>query len=67
MTTFWDITPCSLVEVDRRFSGEYCLLHQGDEAKLHKSAVAEIDVSSILITTVQLSFGDDSLVGYNAV
>jgi hypothetical protein len=23
MTTFWDIAPCSLVEIDRRFSGAY--------------------------------------------
>jgi hypothetical protein len=31
MTAFWDIVPCSLVEVDRRFRGAYCLHHQGDE------------------------------------
>jgi hypothetical protein len=30
-TAFWDIAPCSLVEVDRRFRGAYCLLHHGDE------------------------------------
>jgi hypothetical protein len=29
MTTFWDIAPCSLVEVNRRFIGPYCLHHQG--------------------------------------
>jgi hypothetical protein len=28
MTPFWDIPPCSLAEVDRRFRGAYCL--QGD-------------------------------------
>jgi hypothetical protein len=28
---FWDIAPCSLVVVDRRFRGSYCLHHQGDE------------------------------------
>jgi hypothetical protein len=28
MTAFWDIVPCSLVEVDRRFRGAYCLHHQ---------------------------------------
>jgi hypothetical protein len=27
MTAFWDVTPCSLVEVDLRFRGEYCLHH----------------------------------------
>jgi hypothetical protein len=26
MTAFWDIVPCSLVEVDRRFRGEYFIL-----------------------------------------
>jgi hypothetical protein len=24
MTAFWNIAPCSLVEVERRFSGIYC-------------------------------------------
>jgi hypothetical protein len=30
MTAFWDIAPCSLVEVDRRFRSAYCLHHQGE-------------------------------------
>jgi hypothetical protein len=29
---FWDMAPCSLVAVDRRFRGAYCLHHQGDES-----------------------------------
>jgi hypothetical protein len=28
---FWDIAPCSHVEVDRRFRGAYCLHHQDDQ------------------------------------
>jgi hypothetical protein len=28
MVAFWDIAPCSLVEVDRRFRGAFCL-YQG--------------------------------------
>jgi hypothetical protein len=32
MAVFWDIAPCSLVEVDRRFKGRYCLHQQGDES-----------------------------------
>jgi hypothetical protein len=28
LTAFWDIPPCSLVEIDRRFRGAYCLHHQ---------------------------------------
>jgi hypothetical protein len=31
MTVFWDVAPCSLVEVDRHFRGAYGLHHQGDE------------------------------------
>jgi hypothetical protein len=27
----WDITSCSLVEVDLRFRGAYCLHFQGDD------------------------------------
>jgi hypothetical protein len=29
MTVFWDIAPCSLVEVDGRFSGAYCAPNGG--------------------------------------
>jgi hypothetical protein len=28
LRVFWDIAPCSHVEVDRRFRGAYCLHHQ---------------------------------------
>jgi hypothetical protein len=31
MTGFWDNASCSLVEIDSRFTGAYCLHHQGDE------------------------------------
>jgi hypothetical protein len=30
ITVFWDVAPCSLVEVYRRFGGAYCLQLQGD-------------------------------------
>jgi hypothetical protein len=30
MTVFWDIAPCSLADIDRRFTGAYCLHHQGE-------------------------------------
>jgi hypothetical protein len=29
-TTFSDVAPCSLVDIDRRFGGTYCLHHQGN-------------------------------------
>jgi hypothetical protein len=28
---FWAVAPCSHVEVDRRFTGAYCLHHQCDD------------------------------------
>jgi hypothetical protein len=28
---FWDVAPCSLVEVYRRFRGACCLHYQGDD------------------------------------
>jgi hypothetical protein len=31
MAIFWDVSPCSLVEVHRRFRGACCFHHQGDE------------------------------------
>jgi hypothetical protein len=32
MTVFWDVAPCSLVEVYECLRGAYCVHHQGDEA-----------------------------------
>jgi hypothetical protein len=26
MTAFWDVAPCSLMEVHRRFRGAYCII-----------------------------------------
>jgi hypothetical protein len=30
MAVFWDIASCTLVEIDQRFGGTYCLHHQGN-------------------------------------
>jgi hypothetical protein len=30
ITVFWDVAPCSLIEVYRRFIGACCLHHQGE-------------------------------------
>jgi hypothetical protein len=35
MTVFWDVAPCSLVEIGLRFRGAYCLHHQGDDFGAH--------------------------------
>jgi hypothetical protein len=34
-TAFWDIAPCSLVEVDQHFRSAYCLHHHPDEGSTH--------------------------------
>jgi hypothetical protein len=31
LTLPWNIAPCSLVEIDRRFRGSYCLHYQGPD------------------------------------
>jgi hypothetical protein len=31
MTVYWDVAPCSVVDINRRFIGYYCLHDQGDE------------------------------------
>lgn len=31
MTDCWDAAPCSLVELDRRSRGAYCLFHQDED------------------------------------
>jgi hypothetical protein len=40
MTDFFDIAPCSLVKVDRRFRGAYCFRHDNGEAVcMHEMSV----------------------------
>jgi hypothetical protein len=37
----WDIAPCSLVGVDRRFRGAYCLNHQGHHPETTRCYIPE--------------------------
>jgi hypothetical protein len=46
MTVFWDVAPCSMVEIDRRFGGAYCL-HLYALMKL--TDVSEVLTASIII------------------
>jgi hypothetical protein len=39
MTAFWDIIPCSLVEVDQCFRGAYSLHHQGSSPILSETSI----------------------------
>jgi hypothetical protein len=38
---FWEVAPRSLLEVDRRFRGAYCLHHQGRESSLFITLMVE--------------------------
>jgi hypothetical protein len=38
MTVFWEVAPCSLVEIYWRFKGAYCLHHQGGESVMMEAA-----------------------------
>jgi hypothetical protein len=40
MTNVWDIKPCSLTEVDRRFRNFYNLHHQGDRPVISHTYLA---------------------------
>jgi hypothetical protein len=46
MTAIWDIGPCSLVGVDRRFRGAYCLCHNPDEVLMEVVRTSEMSVYS---------------------
>jgi hypothetical protein len=50
-TTFWDTVSCSLVEVDWRFWGAYCLRHQGD----HPSSPRKLSSSNSRSETTNLA------------
>jgi hypothetical protein len=43
MIAFWNIAPCRVVELDRRFRGANCLRHQGDEGLM--MAVERVQVA----------------------
>jgi hypothetical protein len=34
-TVFWNVASCSLVEINRRFRGAYCLRHRPDLGSKH--------------------------------
>jgi hypothetical protein len=47
MTAFWDIVQCTLVEVDRRFRGAYCLHLQFDSATVFADSL-QTNILSLL-------------------
>jgi hypothetical protein len=40
LRVYWDVAPCNHVEVDRRFRGEHCLRHQGDDEAVRTSEMS---------------------------
>jgi hypothetical protein len=49
ITAFWDIAPCSFVNVDRRFRGAYCLHHQGPDDRDSKHSNYTVTVTDSII------------------
>jgi hypothetical protein len=49
-TVFWDVSPYSLIKIDRRFGGVYCLHHQGVEflQTVQRNIPADIFILSAL-------------------
>jgi hypothetical protein len=48
VTAFWDMALCSLVEVDRRFRGAYCLHRQGDHRPDYGGSKHLLNVGQLL-------------------
>jgi hypothetical protein len=40
MTAFLHVASCTLVEIDRRFKGAYCLHHRGDNSPFKRRSVS---------------------------
>jgi hypothetical protein len=54
MTAFWDIAPCSLVEVDRRSRDAYCLHHEGDISSIIALTMETVSTYKSLLTSTRL-------------
>jgi hypothetical protein len=59
MAVFWDVVPCSLVKIVRRFRGAHCFHHQSDES-LVMGAVSTSETSVNIYQTAWRSISEDS-------
>jgi hypothetical protein len=59
MTVFWDVAQCSLIDIDRRFRGAYCLTH-GALNTLLMEAVSFSETSVSIHQTIRCNIPDDS-------
>jgi hypothetical protein len=44
VTAFWDVTLCSLIEVDQHFKSACCLHHQGNRLNDRQSAFMRLQI-----------------------
>jgi hypothetical protein len=63
MTVFYDVAPCSLVEIGRRFRDAYCLHHQG---ALIMETVIISETMVIFYQTARRNITEDSHLHYSA-
>jgi hypothetical protein len=56
ITVVLDVAPCSLVEIDRRFRGVYCLHHQGAISTRLHGATSQKTVIFIPVSVRTLNF-----------
>jgi hypothetical protein len=55
MAVFWDVAPCSLVDIDRRFRCAYCLHHQA----LMTETVSTSETSANIYQTTRRNIPED--------
>jgi hypothetical protein len=55
LTTFWDLQPCILVELYRRFKRAYFFYHQGREITMKMEAVRTYETSVYFYETTRQS------------
>jgi hypothetical protein len=60
MAVLWDVAPRSLVEIDRRFRGAYCLHHQGDSYPAYEMLHRSLDLAG------SCERGSETFVAYKA-
>jgi hypothetical protein len=57
----WTVSPCSFIDIDRRFKGAYCLLHQSDNHRRDYGAVSTSETSVIFCETTRHNQEDSSI------
>jgi hypothetical protein len=58
MAVFWDLAPCSVVEIDRRFRGTYYLHHQAMTLIMEAESTSETSIN--FYETTRRKFQEDN-------